>query len=268
MNKKIAIVTGAGSVINAWQPILGYLDGYLKDYIKTTITPDQANSFLARSIYLNRYYSNSNFPGNKERKIEVEKEIEIIKKGICESLSKGIVDNVLEPRKEFEAILVKYVFDKKHDSIHITTNWDTVIEDYINQIAYKSSKDGQNKIPALYIHGSIRDFKTIYLPSEIVNENYRAKEEVIYLHNQHNQAWRLIEESNELIIYGLSLDPLDAELIQILAAGISSKSLDKIYVINPSFELVCNRVKMLIDPRYPIELFGVNPSNLDKEIKF
>lgn len=127
---------------------------------------------------------------------------------------------------------------------------------------------GDNKIKALYIHGSIKDYKTLYLPSEIVNENYRPQEEVIILHELHHIAFRTIEEADTLIIYGLSLDPLDAELNQIVCVGISSKTLKKIIVINPSFEKVCNRLKILLDIRYPMELVGIHPSNLKNETKF
>jgi hypothetical protein len=58
-----------------------------------------------------------------------------------------------------------------------------------------------------------------------------------------------LEQANQILIYGLSLDPLDAELIQILSGASLKNELRKIIIVNPDYERIKNRIKVLLHPR-------------------
>ena len=257
--KKVVAITGAGSVENAWNPVINFLENHLE----SPLTSDQVNSYLAKKIYEKRFFSKNNLPEAKEYKIQLEEEIKCIKEGICMHLHKGMQDGVLKPRSEFDFLLDKYIFNNGHQIIHYTTNWDTVIEDYINQ-----QTNSKIDIPTIYLHGSIRDDKMIYLPTEIIHENYRHQYETQHLHHKHFEAWNEIAGANELLIYGLSLSPLDAELVQMITSSVTMGKVNKIYVIDPFYQMICDRIKVLIGRNKPIQLIGIDPLNIKNEVSF
>jgi len=73
-----------------------------------------------------------------------------------------------------------------------------------------------------------------------------------------------------LIIYGLSLSPLDAELSTYLKTEFDSNQnlLKDIYVVNPDFEQVIQRVRMLLGANNSICITGVHPEDLHKEVHY
>ena len=52
-----------------------------------------------------------------------------MKEAVCESLKHGQQTGILKPRKEFEAILNKFVLCNPNNEFgFVTTNWDTVVD--------------------------------------------------------------------------------------------------------------------------------------------
>ena len=261
---KIALIVGAGAVENAWQPIL---NAFEKD-TGNKIDADGANCYFARLVYLMRFYATGTFPNAKEMSLGINSDVEKVKSKIAKVLQTAQHENKIKARKEFIDILYKFIFSTYNESVLITTNWDTVIDNELNKIAKSNNPDFDGKIESLHIHGSIESPNSLYLPSEIVREPYRSSEDDSAMGTLHGRTWSAIEECNRAILYGLSIDPLDAELSQTLAAGFSSPNLREIIIINPSHQKVSQRVKLLIDERYPVKIFGYSPSNLSEKIDY
>ena len=68
---------------------------------------------------------------------------------------------------------------------------------------------------------------------------------------------------NKAILYGVSLDPLDAELSQILNSGWNTNSIKEVIIINPDHSIIASRVKLILEADRKIKLYGYHPKRLD-----
>jgi hypothetical protein len=260
---KIVVIVGAGAVENAWVPIINAI----KVVTQQTVDIDGANCFFARLIYLLRFYSK--MPGDDAKsylKISRENAL-ILKNVICEEIKIAQSKEILKPRSEFRKILKKFAFNDSWNSIClISTNWDTVIDrdldDFLNQIYGE-----KQTLKCLHIHGSIELPEHLYLPSETTQENYRSDTEHKKFGLNHFKTIQFLEQANQILIYGLSLDPLDAELTQILSGVGLKNDLREIIIVNPDYERIKNRVKVLLYPRINIniKIRCFSPENLEIE---
>ncbi|MCI1016875.1 hypothetical protein HWE04_23715 [Herbaspirillum sp. C7C2] len=137
----------------------------------------------------------------------------------------------------------------------ISTNWDTVIENAIRKILIK---DFHLQLNPIHIHGSVSNTNRMYLPSEVTRERYRDKADEIWIGNQHGLAWMSLENCRKVVIYGLSLDPLDAELGMVLAAGFSNQVLEEILIVDPNHSVIAHRVNLLLERRRDVKVKGIN----------
>lgn len=261
---KIVIIVGAGAVENAWIPILNAI----KVVTSQDVDIDGANCFFARSIYLQRFYAKIPVPDAKSYlKISLENMI-IIKDAICEEIKNAQKTGILKPRKEFRSILRKFVFNGSKNSVGIiSTNWDTIIDDDINEFM-KQIYDHNQTLKCFHIHGSIEFPDHLYLPSETTQENYRSDDENKEFGLNHFKTMQFLEQANQVLIYGLSLDPLDAELSQVLSiATLRNNNLREIIIVNPDYEKIRNRVKALFFPysNSNIKIRCFSPKNLEDE---
>lgn len=260
---KVAIITGAGAVENAWSPILKIL-GPMNSY---QVDADAANCFFARRIYLLRMYSK--YSDNKAVE-NLKEELDIVKKLkelICEFINNDQKLGILKVRKEFKMILYRFVFSDSENSFGlISTNWDTIVDHEANEII-KTYYTNIDNAKCFHIHGSVESPDRLYLPSETSHENYRTDEENKIHGYNHFVTLRFLKEANRIILYGISLDPLDAELTQILnSAFTTSRNLKEIIIINPDYNRIRNRVMLLLYPKRHIKIRCFVPEKLDSEI--
>ena len=238
---KIAILVGAGAVENAWEPVLKSF----RPMIGHETDADTANCLFAKSICAMRLYSKS--PKGIVQLKEEQELVKSMKDVICDSLQLAQKGGELKPRKEFTAILDKFVLSNPNNLFGIvSTNWDTVIDAEADNWV-KEKYYGLESANVFHIHGSIDAHESIYLPSEISMENYRSEEENYNLGYSHFAMSEFLREAYAIILYGLSLDPLDAELSLLLnGAFTQSKTLREIIIINPHYQLIRKRVKILL----------------------
>ena len=78
----------------------------------------------------------------------------------------------------------------------------------------------------------------------------------------------MLRNANRSVLYGISLDPLDAELNQTLASGWLSANMKEIIIVNPQHDKVAKRVKLLLEKIHPIKVVGYHPDNLNEEIAY
>ena len=165
-----------------------------------------------------------------------------LKQAIARHLDDAVKSGELKLRDRFRATFNDYA--AWGPTIVFTSNWDRLLEVH--------RPDGSPTESFLRIHGDTEDPATMLLPSEISGEPWRTQE-----HREHKgqvlgTIWQRIGDANFLCIYGLSLDPLDAELAYMVRMGISeAKSLQEIIVFNlpQERERLLGRVRMLADGR-------------------
>lgn len=260
-NIKIAILVGAGAVEHAWEPILNF---FRLAYGNET-DAYSANFLFAKSICALRLYSKLD-NGSKQLKEEQET-VSLMKEVIGDSLKLAQKAGILKPRKEFTALLDKFVLCNPSNLFgFVTTNWDTVIDAEADRWVKEKYLDIESA-KVFHIHGSIEEHEHLYLPSETSMENYRTDAENHKLGYDHFTTYHFMSEANVIILYGISLDPLDAELNLLLSGTFStSKTIREVIIVNPSYQVVRKRVKLLLFPRTDITVRCFEPGNLDVEV--
>jgi hypothetical protein len=256
----VVLLVGAGAVENAWQPVIHVMQ---QEY-NIEFDVDCANSMFARLVYLTRFM-HTEHPDQFERFIG---DVNKIKNEICRHLAIAQQANFIKPRKELQDILDKFVFVKNHKIAVLSTNWDTVIDNAMNTFGHSNQPGSGKNINTYHLHGSILSPKGLYLPSEIARESYRNTQEDSQMKTIHTTAAQTIAKCNKLILYGLSLDPLDAELCQTMASVDYASNIKEIIIINPDHKRVAKRVKLLMDSQDKVEINGYSPEDLDTKIKY
>lgn len=263
--KNITFVVGAGAVENAWNPVIRAINKTLK--VETD--GDGANFLFARYIYLLKFYAKVASSGKYSENFEgMKSNISVLKENIADELKKAQNIGEIKPRENFKEIVNKFVSSNTDKAFLVSTNWDEVIDLEINKLYRSNHPKPNSDIQSFHIHGSISSPNELYLPSEITQENYRTENEEMKMGKNHGSLISLLENGNITILYGISLDPLDAELNQTLAAGWSTPNMEEIIIVNPSHEKVARRVKLLLDERYPAKITAYNPNNLNKKIEY
>jgi len=258
---KTALIYGAGAVENAWLPVLRAL----KDYVDFPLSPDGANAFLARLVYLLRWNASLD---NEHGRMELKKYVEVlsdIKIKVAQELRSAEKKREIRHRPSLEILLWKHLMPITEGFFLISTNWDTVIENSIRKLLIKHF---HLRINTVHIHGNVGNANRMYLPSELTKEPYRKKEDEIWLGTQHGITWRTLEKCRKVIIYGLSLDPLDAELGMVLAAGFSNTALEEILIVDPNHSVIAHRINLLLDRRRDIKVKGINCTTIEEEADY
>jgi hypothetical protein len=263
--ENVCLITGAGAIENAWIPIIRVLE---PDY-KFEFDIDSSNCFLALLVYQLRVVASEESHESREHLKLMLQDYKRLKQQLSRSLIYSQQHNQTIVRKEFYSILDKFIFLQHIKSVQITTNWDTLIDEAANFYGHNSENGLKERIKTFHIHGSVLAPETLYLPSEIVKEPYRSKEESLEMTKNHSSVFKTVLESNRTILYGLSLDPLDAELSQILAMGWNSNNTKEIIVINPDHGKVAKRVKLLLNSyNSNVKILAYSPFDLETEIQY
>lgn len=261
----VVLIVGAGAVENAWHPVVRAINKTFD--VETDV--DGANFLLARSICVLKFYAEVASSGKYiEMFAGMKRDISIVKKYISQELKEAQQGGEIKVRSEFKQILDKFVTnDIRNKAWLVSTNWDEVVDDEINKL-YQSNNPDNTKVKCFHLHGSFRCPENMYLPSEITGEIYRTKIEKIEIANEHSIVMDMLNHADRVILYGLSLDPLDAELNQTLYSGWLSNNIKEIIVINPEHNKVAKRVKLLLDKEFPVNVIGVCPSNLNEKFEY
>ena len=174
----------------------------------------------------------------------------------------------IKARSILQKIVDKFT-NKEFDKIAVVSaNWDNVIDTAINKLYRWGKPDRTRNIDCYHIHGTINDSRLLYLPSETTMETYRTKTEEHIFGNYHSNFMSLLQNTNKTLLYGISLDPLDAELNVSLASGWQSTNNEEIIIINPEHSKVAARVKLLSEAKAPVKITGYDPCDLSKGITY
>jgi hypothetical protein len=261
--KTSALVAGAGAVEGAWNPVLRAL----QRFVDMPLTIDGGNSFLARVVYLARWYSSPFYdsqPHSQYRDAALT-QLRNVKEAIAEEIISAEASGEITPRVSLKNILYELMLSFGRSMMFVTTNWDTVVPNAVSEIM---RPDWDFTFHPIHIHGNAANPSTLYLPSEVTQERYRHPEEDQKIGTTHGTVWKNLELARRVVLYGLSIDPLDAELGQTLAAGWSNPNLETIYIVNPNHSVVAHRVNLLLDSRRDVRVVGLNPETLEPEAEY
>jgi hypothetical protein len=228
------VLVGAGAVEGAWAPVLRAL--------RTTISPglpddpDVGNLQMARLVHLLRFAQ----ARNTEVLPNLLTGLKDLRSAIANEIRGATVRRELRARPNFVETMVS--LRERIPALRvITTNWDFSVDEALASLA--------PPLDVLHLHGSIDAPDYLYLPTEISVDAYHSEEEVY----QHARALRLgigaVSGATELIIYGLSLSPLDAELCQLLWLGLEGRAkLEAIRVFDLQPDFVARRIEAILGP--------------------
>ncbi|MEN0081115.1 hypothetical protein [Flavobacterium lindanitolerans] len=244
---RVALLIGAGAVENAWTPVIKAI----KEFMHIETTPDGANFIFANFIYMLRIYAAM---GDGEPRAPIMLDISkrntyFLKEAVAEHLRIAQENNEIKARPALKRILEKFVISDDNDFGFATTNWDKTTDEIIDQ---EVKRFGITNPPTVFhIHGHMNDCNSLYLPSEFAEETFRTREESKKIGQLHIEGFQFFMEATHIILYGISLDPLDAELSQMLRSACNFDHLKEVTIINLENEKhrVSERVRLLFFPR-------------------
>jgi hypothetical protein len=225
------LLAGSGAVRNSWAPVnraLKFLGLFVPDeganFVFSTLV------FQLRSLYeLTRSLRR---PPSfvKELRDQRLKEFQLVRSCIGYELLRALEQEELTVRPELKGITDRF----GPIGGLITTNWDDAL-------------DTEVELPGAYIchlHGYARNAGSLYLPSETHDEPYRLKKEKTLLREHIAHASTLLgRRMKHLIVWGLSLSPLDIELGRLLATAVHTRRC-RITVIDPRAYEVAQRIRV------------------------
>ena len=244
---KTAMLVGAGAVSKAWDPVVRAM----QKFARVEIDPDQTSCLLARIVYLARFFANA---GDGEYELLVK-----ARKGIAEELKAAEESGEILVRDEFESIVNQLVVTRSTLFYVISTNWDKTVDTALSRMMAKYPDSEAKVFP---LHGTYDDPSTLYLPTEMVIEPYRSKDEEAELGGRHAGLMSRLGGLEHLVVYGLSLDPSDAELNQIVSMMIDSDEIRTIDIVDLEPELVAKRISLLMKKPDLPEIRCIRPAEL------
>jgi hypothetical protein len=260
-----ALLIGAGAVENAWLPITRAL----QPGFKHKVTAEGASTILANLVYQLRWYSGHPDQKFVQKRLDTLKDyISEVRSNICRELLASEKSGEIRARPVLFDIVKKFLLPNCKQFMVVSTNWDTVVDEALMNSKLFETSIGGFSFKVAHLHGSVLDSKTIYLPTEVTQEPYRSKDEEEEIGTLHGSIMRALELSHSVILFGLSLSPLDAELTQTISSGWDSKKLRMIKIIDPNHEIVADRIKVLLRQTVKISIQGFDPARLDKPVHY
>jgi hypothetical protein len=256
---KLLYLIGNGAVENGWEPVLRALREF--GDCQTVLDADVANLAMARLVYITRWTSAPHVQkaGDEETQkawaARTKEHMEQVKGRICEHLRSAHERGELGVREQFDQVILGHYSPTRPQIAIVTTNWDRSVEFAVRKL--------DPTVPVHYLHGHPDEPRSIYFPSETADEPYH-KDERQGLRELHGQLIHAINEADALVVYGLSLSALDAELSMIISAGTKDGRLRRIHVVDPSFRQVGARAATLVNEtiRDKVEILGCHPEDM------
>ena len=254
--KRITLIFGSGAIRNGWVPVQRALERVLK--IKD-ISHESAYLYFAKIIYLLRFFnSNRNIKEfNRYKKL-----LNGIKKAIREEIQSAVKNKEVECRRNLIEIIEKLILVPSEDAFEVqldvmTTNWDMCGEELLR----REFGNDINTIGVTYIHGNILN-DNFYLPGEVIGEPYRTSDEIMELQNIHKYALSTLKKTDKIILYGISISPLEAELSQYLSTGLWKTDLNEICIVDVNPLLIRDRINMLLESNSNVTISHYHPDEL------
>jgi hypothetical protein len=110
----------------------------------------------------------------------------------------------------------------------------------------------------MHLHGERREAAGFLLPTEITFEPYQEDADIRLLSKRRRAIINAIEAADRILVYCLSLAPLDAELAQVITAGLELGRVVDIETVDPEHRRVARRLMSLVPTKRP-NIHGRDP---------
>lgn len=128
----------------------------------------------------------------------------------------------------------------------VTTNWDRATDARV-VAQFPTLQDH-----ILHVHGDHAESSEFLLPSEVAFEGYYSPEVSSVALNRHRRILDAVDWADQVVIYGLSLSPLDAELSSLLSVGIDESGGDKtVDIVDPESVTVAAQLRCVLQKKKP-----------------
>jgi hypothetical protein len=228
---KTAFLIGSGAIDGAWQPVCAAIRDVYGERVPNTSAA--ANTIFASLVYelrwsfqVRRTTPRTQLPQLDRQRARLLAKYARVKRRIAFRLRNAERSGELSVRPPLRDLITQHVGPTP---CVFTTNWDRTLERFLGE-NYRTYP------PVVHLHGSSKDSKSLYLPSEVIEEPYRARKENRAFGGRAVQMIQVIERCERLVVYGLSFDPLDAELGVVVASA--AADIKEIVVVDPMPEIV------------------------------
>jgi len=264
---KTLFLIGTGALKNGWGPVLAAINE-----LEPTIgnDTDAANFWFSRIIQVWRLTAHVGRATDKDLMLQgIEKKAipkfrrDAAKQGkdnrkLYYELKQAIANHIHRAMDSGEMALSPEFIRRAADdrwrglTAYVTTNWDLLLDR-----AFGSRGDVH------HLHGHVDNWKRMLLPSEAPEEPYRTKREEMQIASSQRQ-WEGISQAKRIVIYGLSLSPLDASLAHTIGMGLDNpagSAVEEIYIMNcgpDEVRRVAKRVRMLCPREWPGTIYELD----------
>lgn len=247
------VLVGAGAVANAWTPVLNALGDRIPDRC-----PKAANVYFATLVHRLRWLKAMSAKleiAEKHRNTyvaafaEALQEYREVTRAIATAIQ-GWDGNKLRP--EARTIRERLLYGEPRFAV-VTTNWDFSATEFLEGQYH----DRCTRVD--YLHGTY-DIG-LYLPGEVIDEPYRGPDNRSEFFTSAYGTVHLLRDASRLIVWGLRVSALDAELGFLLqtAARQRKRPFEEVVVVDPDHQAVTQNLRVhLHDQKY----VGVEPARL------
>jgi len=231
------LLAGSGAVENAWDPVFRAITK-----VRTKVTDDIecANLFMARLVFDARFFANAaenaRMKGSDSYAVPekaAKLNLQLFRSCLASELSQSVRTTKLQLRKE-QLAEVKSLL--RGETSLVTTNWEL---DSFKPI---------NPHHSIALHGEIENPNSLYLPAETsFDRNVNDENGVTHTNNHHN-AMSHLESAHTIVLWGLGLNALDAELSVVFSEAFHYKNINEteyeIYIFDLNPEIVAKKLSL------------------------
>lgn len=260
--KNVVLLAGAGAVEHSWEPVRRAL----RNSFPGLRTAENADFAVAHLVYQLRFACSRTQLGQDDAlAAQLRRDLERVRHDIAAELQFAQSSGELRPAAGFDQVIERLVLAEHAGVTLVTTNWDDVVDRRLTELARWA---GVERLSIHHLHGQLSEPGGLYLPTETRCEPYRGEVALGYLAAEHDAALRHLEQAQRIVVYGLSLSPLDVELANAVGEGCRRARLDDLYVIDHDFCAVAERLSITLgrSDLPPIRCFS--PDDLARQWTF
>ncbi len=240
VEEEAVLLVGAGSVDGAWEPVLDALSARIPER-----SPAVANVYFATLVHRLRWLHDKSVrpvpsPVAQQGYLNELKAALEEYRSVTSKIAQALSASHFRTRPEGQLIREKFLRSSSpYRSFRVvTTNWDFANSDLIEE-------DGAGRQPGIdFLHGTF-DIG-LYLPGEVVDEPYRGTDNRSEFFTSFLGTVTALRDVPRLVVYGLSVSPLDAALGFLLqwAAKLRKRPFAEVIVVDPSFKPVIANLRV------------------------
>jgi hypothetical protein len=238
---RIVLFAGAGAVKRSWEPIRRAM----RRTFPALRTAENADFAVAHLVYQLRLACSQAKAGGAHmaRQRTLHEQLERVRRDIASELLRAQTSGELRTHAAFEKVVQRFALVDGGSLTLVTTNWDEVVDRRVTELC---SPSHAQRLSIHHLHGRLTEPDSLYLPSEMRCEPYRDERKIEDLEALHAQAMQRLQHADRMIVYGLSLSPLDVELAFALGEVCRLGSLSAIHVVDRDVCAVAERLAITL----------------------